>query len=154
LNESFVKMKNFELTAYGLPHIRVAIVEDHQVVADGFERLINDSEDMRVIGKAYNVAGCYELLEAALPDVALLDVGLPDGNGIDLCAQIKEKYPQVKVLMLTSYCEFLTISRALDAGVDGYVLKSSMSEEVIEGIRRKGIAATHRRRKNPVRTSR
>ena len=127
-------MKNFELTAFNLPFIRVAIVDDHKSVAEGFERLINDSENVRVIGKAYNVAGCRELLEAAQPDVVLLDVGLPDGNGIDLCCEIKKKYPLVKVLMLTSYNELYTITRALDAGVDGYVLKSSMSDEVLEGI--------------------
>ena len=127
-------MKNFELTAFNLPFIRVAIVDDHKSVAEGFERLINDSENVRVIGKAYNVTGCRELLEAAQPDIVLLDVGLPDGNGIDLCCEIKKKYPLVKVLMLTSYNELYTITRALDAGVDGYVLKSSMSDEVLEGI--------------------
>ncbi len=116
------------------PLITVVIVDDHQVVVDGFERIINDSKNMRVIGKAYNVAGCRKLLEAVLPDVILLDVSMPDGDGIDLCAKIKEKYPQVKTLILTSYSELFTINRALDAGADGYVLKSSMSEEVLEGI--------------------
>ena len=128
-------MKNFELTAFHLPFIRVAIVEDHKSVAEGFERLINDSENVRVIGKAYNITGCRELLKAVLPDVMLLDVGLPDGNGIDMCREIKEKYPQVKILILTGYNELYTITRALDAGADGYVLKSSMLDEILEGIR-------------------
>ena len=66
----------------------------------------------------------------------LLDVGLPDINGIDLCIMIKEKYPDVGVLMLTSYAEMFTIRRALEAGANGYMLKSAMSEEVIEGIAR------------------
>jgi len=128
-------MKNFELTAFHLPFIRIAIVEDHKSVAEGFERLINDSENVRVIAKAYNITGCRELLKTVLPDVVLLDVGLPDGNGIDLCHEIKEKYPQVKTLILTGYNEFYTITRALDAGADGYILKSSMLEEILEGIR-------------------
>ena len=128
-------MKNFELTPFSTPWVRVAIVDDHQVVADGFERLVNDSENMRVIGKAYNVAGCLEMLEAVQPDVIMLDVSMPDGDGIELCARIKATYPQIKTLILTSYDELFTINRALDAGADGYVLKSSMSEEVIEGIR-------------------
>ena len=127
-------MKNFELTAFHLPFIRVAIVEDHKSVAEGFERLINDSENVRVIGKAYNITGCRELLKAVLPDIVLLDVGLPDGNGIDLCHEIKEKYPQVKILILTGYNDLYTISRAMDAGADGYVLKSSMLDEILEGI--------------------
>jgi len=115
--------------------IRVVIVDDHQIVADGFERLINDSEDVRVIGKAYSVAGCQALLEVTHPDVVLLDVGLPDGDGIELFKIIKKKYQHIKVLILTTYGEYITIIRALDAGVDGYVLKSAMAEEVLEGIR-------------------
>jgi len=115
--------------------IRIAIVDDHKVVAEGFERLINDSENVRVIGKAFSVAGCWELLAEINPDVILLDISLPDGNGIRLCGEIKKKYPRIKILMLTSYNELFTITSALDAGADGYVLKNSMSEEVLEGIR-------------------
>ena len=128
-------MKNFELTSFNYPFIRVAIVEDHKVVADGFERIINASENARVVGKAFNVAGCRELLEAAYPDVVLLDVSMPDGNGVEVCPKIKEKYPHIKVLMLTSYGELAAISRALDAGADGYILKSCTHEELLEGIR-------------------
>ena len=127
-------MKKFEITSFSVPFIRVAIVDDHKVVADGFERIVNESEQARVIGKAYSAAGCLELIDATTPDVLLLDIGLTDGNGIDLCAKIKEKYPQVKVLMLSGYGELFTINRALKAGADGYMLKSSMSEEVIDGI--------------------
>ncbi|GHV51492.1 putative transcriptional regulator, LuxR family protein [Bacteroidia bacterium] len=111
------------------------IVDDHKVVADGLERMINDSETVRVTGKAYSVAECRELLKTGQPDVLLLDVSLPDGNGIELCPEIKRKYPQVKILMLTSYGELATITCALDAGADCYVLKNSMPEEVLEGIR-------------------
>jgi DNA-binding NarL/FixJ family response regulator len=114
--------------------IQVAIVDDHKIIADGLERLINESKTASVIGKAYSVAGCWELLKSKQPDVLLLDVSMPDGNGSDLCPKIKAKYPQVKVLMLTSYGEFVTITRALDAGADGYVLKNSLPEELLEGI--------------------
>ena len=128
-------MKNFQLSTFNFPFIRVVIVEDHTMVADGFERLVNDSENMRVIGKAYSGAGCMELLTAAPCDVALLDVGLPDVQGIDLCLQIKEIYPHVKVMMLTSYGELFTIKRALNAGADGYLMKSCTQEELHDGIR-------------------
>ena len=114
--------------------INVVIIDDHKVIADGLERLINESEDARVAGKAFSVAGCLELLNNTQPDVLMLDIGLPDGNGIDLCEQIKAKYPQQKVLILTSYGELATINRALDAGADGYILKNSMPEELLEGI--------------------
>ena len=114
--------------------IRVAIVDDHKVIADGLEHLINQSGTACVDGKAYSAAECRRMLERKQPDVILLDIGLPDGNGIELCPVIKEKYPQIKVLMLTSYGELASITRALEAGADGYVLKNSMPEELLEGI--------------------
>jgi len=114
--------------------ITVSIVEDHKMIAEGLEVLINDAENISVLGKAYSAAECWELLEREQPDVLMLDIGLPDVGGIDLCSKIKEKFPQLKVLMLTSYSELATIHRALDAGADGYVLKNSMREELLEGI--------------------
>ena len=126
---------DYQLSILNSQFIRVAIVEDHKIVADGFERLINDSENVRVIGKAYSAAGCMDLLEAASCDVVLLDIGLPDIQGIDLCPKIKEKYPHIKVLMLTSYGELFTVNRALEAGADGYLMKSCVQEELHKGIR-------------------
>jgi DNA-binding NarL/FixJ family response regulator len=87
-----------------------------------------------VSGIAHSVAGCLDMLKDMQPDVLLLDVSMPDGSGIDLCPKIKAKYPQVKVLMLTSYGELATVTCALEAGADGYVLKNSMPEEILEGI--------------------
>jgi DNA-binding NarL/FixJ family response regulator len=115
--------------------IRAVMVDDHKMIADGLERLINESDSVRVSGKAHSAAECWELLKSEQPDVLMLDIGLPDANGIDLCAKIGEKYPQVSVLMLTSYGELATITRSLDAGANGYVLKNSMPEELIGGIR-------------------
>ncbi|MDR2468904.1 MAG: response regulator transcription factor [Tannerella sp.] len=115
--------------------IRVAIADDHRIIADGLERLINESKIAHVIGKAYSVAGCRELLKGCQPEVLLLDISMPDGNGIDLCPKIKEQYPQVKILMLTSYGELAVVTRALNAGADGYLLKNSEPEELLEGIR-------------------
>jgi DNA-binding NarL/FixJ family response regulator len=115
--------------------IRIAIIDDHKIVADGFERLINESGMAQVTGKAYSVDGCMRLLMKEQADVLLLDINLPDGNGIELCSQIKSKYPGIKILMLTSYSELSVIMRALENGASGYILKSSMTEEIIEGIR-------------------
>lgn len=115
--------------------IRVVIIEDHKVVADGFEHLINESDVALVVGKAHSVAECMKLLAREPADVLLLDISLPDGNGIDLCPQIKAKYPNLKILMLTSYSELTIIMRALENGASGYILKNAMTEEIIEGIR-------------------
>ena len=123
-----------ELETQNSKSIRVAIIEDHKIIADGLERLINESETAQVTGKAYSIAGCWDLLKNKQSEVILLDIGLPDGNGIDLCQKIKERYPQIKVLMLTSYGELSTITRALESGADGYLLKNSMPDELLEGI--------------------
>ena len=115
--------------------IRVAIVDDHKVVAEGFEHLINDSGMAHVTGKAYSAAGCWAILAKRQADVLLLDISLPDGNGIDMCPLIKAQYPDLKILMLTSYSELSIIMRVLEDGASGYILKNAMAEEIIEGIR-------------------
>lgn len=125
---------NSQFSTFNSQFIRVVIVDDHKIIADGLECLINESESVRVTNKVYSSIGCLELLKGKQPDVLLLDISLPDNNGIDLCLKVKEKYPQVKVLILTSYGELATIIRALAAGADGYVLKNSMPEELLEGI--------------------
>lgn len=122
--------------------IQVALVDDHKIITDSLSEIIDREEGLAVIAKAYTVAGCREMLEGCTPDVLLLDVSLPDGNGIELCPQIRERWPSVRVLMLTSYAESRVIGRALDGGARGYVLKNSSSEEVIEGIR--AVAAGER----------
>jgi DNA-binding NarL/FixJ family response regulator len=114
--------------------IRVAIVDDHKVVADGFEHLINESGVAQVTGKAYSASDCMQMLKKIEADVLLLDISLPDGNGMELCPQIKAQYPDLKILILTSYSELTIVMRALDKGASGYILKSSMTEEIIEGI--------------------
>ena len=115
--------------------IRVIIVDDHKVVVEGFEHLINESAIAQVVGKAYSVAECWKVLEKTNSEVLLLDINLPDGNGIDLCPQLKAKYPDLKILMLTSYSELSIIMRVLEDGASGYILKNAMIEEIIEGIR-------------------
>jgi len=115
--------------------ISVAIVEDHKVVIDGVEKNIVESGIACLIGKAYSISGCWEMLAEKQPDVLLLDVGLPDGSGMDLCPQIKSKYPAMNILMLTNYAEYVVISHVLNNGASGYILKNAMPEEIIEGIR-------------------
>ena len=126
---------NFQFSTFNFQLIKVAIVDDHKVVAEGFERLINESGIAQVIGKAYSAAECRELLTKQQPDVLLLDISLPDSNGIDLCPEIKTQYPNLKILMLTSYSELSIIMRVLEDGASGYILKNAMVEEIIEGIR-------------------
>ena len=115
--------------------ISVVIVDDHRVVAEGIEQIINKSDIAQCVGKAYSVTDCWEMLRNVQPDVLLLDISLPDGNGLDLCPLIKEKYPSVNILMLTSYTEYSGIKHVMNNGASGYTLKNADSEEIIEGVR-------------------
>jgi Response regulator containing a CheY-like receiver domain and an HTH DNA-binding domain len=114
--------------------IKVAIVDDHKMVLEGLEHIINESGIARVVDKAHSITECCDMLQRSEPEVLLLDVNLPDGNGIDLCPEIRKDYPEVKILMLTTYAESAVVSRALEGGAHGYILKNSMSEEILEGI--------------------
>jgi len=128
-------MENFHLSNFNFQHIRVAIVDDHTAVADGFEHIVNESGFAGVCGKAYSVSGCWKLLAQSNADVLLLDVSLPDGNGVDLFPQINALYPNLKVILLTSHSEPSIIRRALDSGISGYIMKNASGEEIIKGIR-------------------
>ena len=127
-------MWNWKQTMNIMKKIRVAIVDDHQMVIGGVEKMITESGVAHLTGKAYNVAGCWKMLTATQPDVLMLDVGLPDGSGMELCPKIKERYPAIQILMLTTYAERSIISHLLQNGASGYVLKNAMPEEIVEGI--------------------
>ncbi|MBF6628994.1 MAG: response regulator transcription factor [Proteiniphilum sp.] len=114
--------------------IRVQLVDDHPLVVEGLVRIINDSKIACITGTASSLKECRRIIARCVPDVLLLDIGLPDGNGIDACAEILQAYPEVKILMLTGYSELNVITRSLENGALGYVLKNSTVEEIIEGI--------------------
>ncbi|MDR2926650.1 MAG: response regulator transcription factor [Cytophagaceae bacterium] len=116
------------------PLIRVAVVDDHQIVIDGLEKIIAESGIATLTGKAYSIATCLQMLSFVPPDVLLLDIGLPDGSGMDLCPKIKAQYLAMNILILTSYAEYTVISHVLNNGASGYILKNATSEEIIEGI--------------------
>ena len=114
--------------------IKVAIVDDHKMFVEGIERIIHASGIAEVTGKAYSVRECWQMLAFGTPDVLLLDIHLPDGNGVALCAEILKQYRGLKILALTSFSEYAVINRMLEAGAMGYVLKNSMAEEILQGI--------------------
>ena len=119
--------KNAQLT-------KVAIVDDHKMFVEGIERIINESGIAEVVGKAHSAREAWLMLSAEQPDVLLLDVHLPDGNGVDLCAEFLIKYSKLKILALTSFSEYTVVNRMLSNGALGYLLKNAMSEEIIQGI--------------------
>ena len=114
--------------------VKVAIADDHKMVVKSLSNLINESNTAKVVNVYYNLKSCREGLVKSLPDVLLLDIGMPDGDGVEFCAEITKDYPGLKVIMLTSYKEFNVAKRALYNGALGYVLKNAESEEIFAGI--------------------
>jgi DNA-binding NarL/FixJ family response regulator len=96
--------------------------------------MINESSIARVTSIYYDLKSCREGLAKALPDILLLDIELPDGDGVDFCAEIKEVYPALKIIMLTIYKEFNIAKHALHNGALGYILKNAEPEEMFAGI--------------------
>ena len=115
--------------------IKIAISDDHKVITQSLETLLNQSGGFEVLAHAANIAECEAMLEQNNDiDVLILDVGMPDGNSLDYIETWKDRYPDVRILILSTYAEAAVINRALSCGADGYVLKSSDKEELLEGI--------------------
>jgi DNA-binding NarL/FixJ family response regulator len=109
-------------------------MDDHKMLVEGLSASINESGIASVIGTSHTLAECRKALALKVPDVLLLDLSLPDGSGIDYCSEVRTKYPQMKVLILTTHNEYSVAKRVLDNGASGYILKNSLSEEVVAGI--------------------
>ena len=114
--------------------IKVAIIDDHKMFVEGLTRIINESGVAQIVGTAHSIADSAYLFLERQVEVLLLDINLPDGDGVDYCKQIKAQYPDLKILALTSFGEYAVINRMLENGASGYVLKNAMSEEIIKGI--------------------
>ncbi len=114
--------------------IDILIVDDHPIVAEGVRKLIQDSAAANVIGVAGSAKSCIDFLRWERPDVILLDIGLPDMSGVDLCKMIKSKEGSPKILALTTFDERSTVVNILKSGADGYVLKNSETGEIVEAI--------------------
>jgi len=115
--------------------VTLQIVDDHKMVVESLSKLINESNVARITGVYYDLESCRSGLKEELPDVLLLDIGLPDGDGVEFCAEIKKTYPGLKIVMLTTYKEFSIAKRALHNGALGYILKNAESEEMLTGIK-------------------
>lgn len=115
--------------------IGVFLVDDHEIVRRGVGDLIRSQPDLDVIGEAGTVRQAAGRIEATRPDVALLDVRLPDGSGIDLCRDIRSRVSDVKCLILTAYDDDTAVSAAVMAGASGYVLKDVGGTRLIDAIR-------------------
>jgi two-component system, NarL family, response regulator DevR len=121
---------------------RVFLVDDHEIVRRGIAQLVDAQPDLEVVGEAATVREAMRRIEATRPDVAVLDVRLPDGNGIDLCRDIRSKHPDVFCLILTGYDDDEALRSAVLAGASGYVLKDVRSGMLVQAIRRSASGGT------------
>ena len=103
--------------------LRIELVDDHEVVREGLKALLDAERDLEVVGEAGTVAEAVRRVGYDSPDVVVLDVRLPDGSGIEACREIRARWPQVRVLMLTSFADDEALFSSIMAGASGYVLK-------------------------------
>ncbi len=115
--------------------ITIFIVDDHQIFRDGLRMLIDSSEDMTVIGEAESGATVMQKLAGVQPDLILMDIQMPGENGIDLTRRIKQKYPDLTVLMLTMFEDDQSVFAAMRAGAVGYVLKGVKHQDMLQTLR-------------------
>jgi len=114
--------------------LRIILAEDHETIRDGLKLLVNSRSDMEVVGEADNGRTALQLSEEFSPDVVVMDISMPELNGLQATKKLKDKSPQVKVLILTRHSEPGYLQELLQAGASGYVLKQSKSEELIRAI--------------------
>ena len=116
--------------------IRVLVVDDHRIVREGIRSLMEDIEDIQVIGEAGNGYQCVTLVDNLNPDVVLMDLMMPRMDGLEATRQISGKHPHIHVLVLTSFINDEKVFPAIKAGARGYLLKDTGSKELIDAIRK------------------
>jgi two-component system response regulator DevR len=117
-----------------MPKSRIMIVDDHEVVRLGLISLLEQNSQYEVVAQADNALDAIKKVETYKPDIVLMDIRLPGMSGIEACEQITKKYPDTKVIMLTSFAEDEMLFSAIKAGASGYVLKQINAKDLINSI--------------------
>ncbi|MET9219248.1 response regulator [Streptomyces sp. NPDC088197] len=115
--------------------MRVFLLDDHEVVRRGVHELLSAEPGIEIVGEAGNAAEAVARIPATRPDVAVLDVRLPDGSGVEVCREVRSHDPSIKCLMLTSFADDEALFDAIMAGAAGYVLKVIRGNDLIDAIR-------------------
>ena len=116
--------------------IRVFLLDDHEVVRSGLRVLLEGEQDIEVVGEASTVEEALGRIGATRPNIAILDVRLPDGDGVDVCREIRSRHPEVAALMLTSFADDEALFSSIMAGASGYILKQVRGIDLVDAVRR------------------
>lgn len=116
--------------------IKVFIADDHFVVRNGLKQILSDEKDIDIIGEASNAEEILSRINPNNLDILILDITMPGKNGLDFLIEIKNKYPSIKIIMLSMHSEKEIVSRALKTGANGYINKDAIPEELVEAIRK------------------
>src|SRR4051794_22777490 len=115
--------------------IRVFLLDDHEVVRRGVADVLESDDGIRVVGEAKNAAEALARVPALRPQVAILDVRLPDGDGVSVCRDLRSKMPDLRVIMLTSYSDDEALFDAIMAGASGYLLKQILGQDLVSAVK-------------------
>ncbi len=116
--------------------VRVFLLDDHEVVRRGLRELLEAAGDLEVVGEAGTAAEAIARIPPTRPHVAVLDVRLPDGDGIEVCREVRSSHPEIQCVMLTSFTDDQALLQAMLAGAAGYVAKQLKGEDIVDAVRR------------------
>ena len=116
--------------------VRLFLVDDHEVVRRGLTELFDAEDDMQVVGEAGTAEQALTRVVSAQPDVAVLDLRLPDGDGVEVCREIRSAHPEIQCVILTSYADDEAVFNAVMAGAAGYLLKDVRGRDLVDGVRK------------------
>jgi len=116
--------------------VRVFLLDDHEIVRRGVRELLEVEDDFEVVGDAATAADALARIPAAAPDVAIIDMRLPDGNGVEVCREVRSRNPEIQCVVLTSFADDEALFDSIMAGAAGYLLKQIKGNELVEAIRR------------------
>jgi len=114
--------------------VKVFIVDDHYMVIEGIRALLQDEKNIILIGHASNADSCLSFIHNMQPDVILMDISMPDKSGIELCKEVRQRYPSIFVIGLSTFNQFTYVDAMLKNGASGYLLKNASKQEITEAI--------------------
>lgn len=114
--------------------VKLFIVDDHYMVIEGIRTLLQNETGIEWAGHAMNADSCMAYLQRQQPDLILMDINLPDKSGIELCREVRLKYPKIRILGLSTFNQRSYVEKMLDNGASGYILKNAGKEELLKGI--------------------